>query len=107
MSPRLYFVTAWPECCRHCEKNSCPAAAAASTTTMPAALSSGLESVGECCAAAQLRRNHLLPVTRSHVRGRGADGGMQLLRFALVQRRHARLNENSALPRNRLDDLEA
>ena len=71
------------------------------------ALSSGLESVGECCAAAQLRRNHLLPVTHSHVRGGGADCGMQLLRFALVQRRHARLNENGALPRNRLDDLEA
>jgi hypothetical protein len=63
--------------------------------------------VRECGAAAQLRRNHLLPVTHSHVRGGGADGGMQLLRFALVQRRHARLNENSALRGNRLDDLQA
>jgi hypothetical protein len=32
---------------------------------------------------------------------------MQLLRFALVQHRHARLNENSALRGNRLHDLQA
>ena len=32
---------------------------------------------------------------------------MQLLRFGLVEGRHACLNENGALGGNRLDDLEA
>jgi hypothetical protein len=77
------------------------------TTCSAVTLSRVLQRLRERAAATKLRSNNKLAVGERDVRCRGADCSLQLLCFASVEARGAGLDQNAALRRHRLYQLQA
>jgi hypothetical protein len=70
-------------------------------------LRGGFESLRKRAAAAQLSSKDNFPITQRNMGGGGANRSMQLLRFAFVDARGARMNEHSALGCDGLNEIQA